>query len=70
MSFELLRSLVPLTTVHAKPDVTRVNPDGRGRRHQKEHEQAHPERQDGEASSRPVPNAQGQLTGKLIDTVA
>lgn len=70
MSFESLRSIVPLTTVHAKPDVARINPDGQGRQNQKEHPHEQNDQQSSDASSHPVPNAQGQITGKLIDTVA
>jgi hypothetical protein len=65
MAFETLRSLIPTPAVHAKPEAVRVKPDdqkkkqdGKGRQpRQPEDEQAHP-----------VPNDQGQITGKVIDT--
>jgi hypothetical protein len=62
-------SLLALITppVHAKPEVTAVNPDGRNAQ-QQEHRKR--ERQAAGGSPHPVPNAQGQITGKVIDTTA
>lgn len=65
MAFESLLSIPTVPAVHAKPDVGRVNPDGQNKRENKNSRQeSHEER------PHPVPNIQGQVTGKLIDTTA
>ena len=67
MTFELLRSLMPTTAVHAKPDASGVNPEGQNR----QGKQRHSKREDrDEPAVHPVPNALGEITGKLIDTTA
>jgi len=68
MAFELLRSLMPSPAVHAKPDVAHVNPDGQNR--QGKSQQSKRERQDEDRHPQPVPNIDGQITGKEIDTTA
>jgi len=67
MTFELLRSLLPTPAIHAKPDVGGVNPEGQN--HHGQQRQGKRERQE-ESAAHPVPNALGEITGKLIDTVA
>ena len=67
MTFDLLRSLLPTPAVHAKPEVTAVNPEGQQRHGQQR--QGKRERQE-EQSAHPVLNALGEITGKLIDTTA
>jgi len=75
MAAESLLSVMPIPPVQAKPDVTRVSPDGQ----EKRGEDGHKGRRDREADEtespasaapHPVPNTQGQITGKLIDTTA
>ncbi len=68
MPFESLLARVGTQAVHAKPDAERIRRDGqtkrdgKGRQSQRAHEDAvHPV---------PVPNAQGEITGKLIDITA
>lgn len=68
MAFELLRSLMPSPAVHAKPDVAHVNSDGQNR--QENPQQSKRERQDEGRHTQPVPNIDGQITGKVIDTTA
>ena len=64
MAFEMLRPLIPTQAVHAKPEAVRVKPDDQKKREGKGGQSRHsPEDQ-----AHPVPNDQGQLTGKLIDT--
>ena len=68
MAFDSLLSLISPPAVHAKPDVSRVNPDGQNRqegRGRKKHEG----QEEGKATQ-PVPNTLGEITGKLIDTTA
>ena len=67
MAFDTLRSLLPTPAIHAKPDVGGVNPEGQQRHGQQR--QGKRERQE-ESATHPVPNALGEITGKLIDTVA
>lgn len=67
MAFDTLRSLLPIPAIHAKPDVGGVNPEGQNRHGQQR--QSKRERQE-EPAAHPVPNALGEITGKLIDTVA
>jgi hypothetical protein len=65
MAFESLRSLVMPPAVHAKPDVARVNSEGQNKREGRD-QQKHKDPEELPAS--PIPNAQGQVIGKLIDT--
>jgi hypothetical protein len=64
MAFEMLRPLIPTPAVHAKPEAVRVKPDGQNKREGKGGQS----RQSPDDHAHPVPNDQGQLTGKLIDT--
>lgn len=66
MAFESLLSMIT-PAVHAKPDVGRVNPDGQYKREQQGKKQRE---QNGDGRAHPIPNTQGQITGKLIDTTA
>lgn len=68
MAFESLLSLVTTPAVHAKPEVGRVNPDGQNKQEQR----GQPKRRQHEEDPhvQPVPNALGEITGKLIDTTA
>ncbi|MEW6165685.1 MAG: hypothetical protein AB1642_11550 [Pseudomonadota bacterium] len=66
MTYSALLALVTPPLVHAKPDASRTNPDGQSRHKQQEQGQ----RQEKEEPARPVPNIQGQVTGKVIDTTA
>lgn len=68
MAFESLLALVAPPAVHAKPDVGRVNPEGQNKRESRDR----PKRnlQDDDTSAHPIPNALGEITGKLIDTTA
>lgn len=66
MAYSALVALV-MPPVYTKPDVTSVNPEGRNSQPQerkKRERKAEPE------NAHPVPNAQGQITGKVIDTTA
>jgi hypothetical protein len=66
MANEPLRSLALLAIVHAKPEAMRPNPDRQKRRGdtgRRSHDHEPPEE-----DKHLVPNDQGQLTGKLIDT--
>lgn len=65
MAFETLLSLLAVSAVHAKPDAGRTNSEGQNRRESKAQQ-----RRQGRDASHPVPNTQGQMTGKLIDTTA
>ncbi|MBU1237265.1 MAG: hypothetical protein KJ634_01170 [Gammaproteobacteria bacterium] len=67
MANEPLRSLAPLAVVHAKPEAVRPNPDGQKKRNDKGRH-SHEHEPSAEDKHHPVPNDQGQLTGKLIDT--
>lgn len=69
MVFENLLTRIQPPLVHAKPDVARINPDGRPARDGRDR-QSRREAESDEDSGNPVPNALGQLTGKLIDTTA
>lgn len=69
MSFETQVSFANIPAVHAKPDVGHVNPDGQGKRESKDR-QARQNNDDRDDTPHPVPNAQGQITGKLIDITA
>jgi hypothetical protein len=64
MAFETLRSLVPTSAVHAKPEAVRVKPDDQNKRDGKGRQP----RQPADDQAHPVTNDQGQLTGKVIDT--
>jgi hypothetical protein len=66
MALDTLLSFLQPPPVHAKPEVVRVNPDGQNKRDGREREPRKPQ----EAHGHPIPNAQGQITGKLIDTTA
>lgn len=66
MAFESLLPLLPVSVVHAKPDAGRVTPDGQGKREKQNQRQ----REQSDEPAHPVLNAQGQITGKLIDTTA
>ncbi len=66
MAFESLASLLHPPPVHAKPDIARVNPDGRNR----QNSQGQQQKRGQEETAHPVPNTQGQITGKLIDITA
>jgi hypothetical protein len=66
MAFESLIALVSPVAVKAKPDVGRVNPEGQARRDGKGKQQ----RQGRDDRAHPVPNAQGEITGKLVDVTA
>jgi hypothetical protein len=70
MAFESILSVISPPAVHAKPDVVRVNPEGQNG--QERREQPKRERQEPEQGqhAHPVPNTQGQITGKLIDITA
>lgn len=73
MAFESILSVISPPAVHAKPDVVRVNPeDQSGQNGQERREQQKRERQEQEQGqhAHPVPNIQGQITGKLIDIIA
>lgn len=67
MASSSLLALVSSPAVHAKPDAAAVNPDGRNSPQQ---ERKKREREAVAESLHPVPNAQGQMTGKVIDTTA
>lgn len=67
MASNSLLALVMPPAVHAKPEVTAVNPDGRNSSQQ---ERKKRERESAAGEPHPVPNAQGQITGKVIDTTA
>jgi hypothetical protein len=64
MAFEMLRPLIPTPAVHAKPEAVRVKPDDQKKREGKGRQA----RQSSEDQAHPVPNDQGQPTGKVIDT--
>mgnify|MGYP001332675847 CR=1 FL=1 len=67
MAFDSLRTLLPTPAVHAKPDAGGVNPEGQNRHgQQRQSKREHQEEQ----SAHPVPNALGEITGKVIDTTA
>ncbi len=66
MGLDSFISLIQPPPVHAKPDVVRANPDGQNKRDNRDNEP----RKKHEDGAHPIPNAQGQLTGKLIDTTA
>lgn len=68
MAFDTLLSLITPPAVHAKPDVSRVNPDGQNRQEGRERKKR--EGQDDGKGPQPVPNTLGEITGKLIDTTA
>ena len=66
MALEVLRSIIQTPAVHAKPEVARVNPDGRygaGGKDQR------PPRKQPEGTSATTGEI-GQTTGKVIDTTA
>lgn len=65
MSFESLLLIPTVPAIHAKPDVGRVTPDGQSKR-----ENGGARQKSQEERPHPVPNEQGQVTGKLIDTTA
>lgn len=67
MSFQSLLSLNSVALVHAKPDVASANPDGQNRG---ENRQRRKKPEEAQETVHPVPNTQGQITGKLIDTTA
>lgn len=69
MAASSLLALVMPPAVHAKPEVTAVNPDGRNAS-QQERRKREREREPAAEGTHPVPNAQGQITGKVIDTTA
>lgn len=64
MAFETLRSLIPTPAVHAKPEAVRVKPDDQ----KKQDGKGRQLRQPADDQAHPVPNDQGQITGKVIDT--
>jgi hypothetical protein len=69
MGFETPVSFASIPAVHAKPDVGHVNPDGQDKRERKDRQP----RRNGDNrddAPHPIPNAQGQITGKLIDITA
>jgi len=67
MDSSSLLALVVSPAVHAKPDAAAVNPDGRNAQQQ---ERKQRERKAAAGAAHPVRNAQGQITGKVIDTTA
>lgn len=69
MAYSALLALVMPPAVHAKPAVTSVNPDGRNSAQSDRQKRGRSEDGNTEAAH-PVPNAQGQITGKVIDTTA
>ncbi len=69
MADSALLALVMPPAVHAKPAVTSVNPDGRNSAQSERQKRGR--RDDGNAEgTHPIPNTQGQITGKVIDTTA
>ncbi len=66
MAFDSLLSMI-VTAVRAKPEVGRANPEGHAKR---DHQDSKQRGQSEDRRAQPVPNCQGQITGKLIDTTA
>jgi hypothetical protein len=66
MGFESLIALISSVAVKAKPNVIRVKPEGQARRDGKGKQL----RQSHHGHAHPIPNAQGEITGKFIDTTA
>lgn len=66
MAFETLQALFS-PAIRAKPDVGRVSPDSQPKQQKQEQRKREPS---DDGSAHPVPNSQGQITGKLIDTTA
>jgi hypothetical protein len=69
MGFETPVSFASIAAVHAKPDVGHANPDGQGKRENRARQPRQSSAGNNDAPH-PVPNAQGQITGKLIDITA
>lgn len=68
MGFESLLSIIAPPAVHAKPDVGRINPEGQQGNPGQQRKRRPSNRETDPAH--PVPNALGEITGKLIDTQA
>jgi hypothetical protein len=66
MAFESSLALLGTQVVHAKPDAERVRRDGQTKRDGKGRQSPH----EHDDAAHPVLNAQGEITGKLIDITA
>lgn len=67
MAFEALLSPIAPPAVHAKPDVGRVDSEGQNKRDDRSRQKR---KEGNDTSASPIPNAEGQIIGKLIDTMA